>query len=887
MLDSLISTFRNVRDTQTPHDRPLKLVLNRIKEGSPNTLSKIQKIREMSKKGKDVRPDKITLPNFCFSGTFTVRKYEDGNQHNLTSYTGLILLDFDDLSDIEKVRSQIIADPYTFVCFKSVTAKGLKVLVQTDNQDHRLHKNYVQEVINYYSKYGCIDENGSGIAQGTYDSYDPELYVHPGSTIWTDKADQVETHYQGKKEFQDKCEFALIITDEYSLYKQALEWRQKYDSFAPGFRNRFIYNLGLMCNKFGISENYAIQCCQNDFTEKDFGSEEIANSVKSAYRKRSVFNTIKIRDKEKYKIIRSMRENNAPKAQIIKMVRGHAKESNSKIKDEDIELAYSEIESEVKGVYQTFWDTFQKDPDKPESPYIVHFNYQKWFQWNKQNGVFLYYPAGDRSGDYMFIRIRNNIVTPLDKSFFSRVIKDYLESLPPVVDFVTRETLINKFARDIETIISRRKLEMLAESPVNFINDTKDNTHFYFRNAIVRITAKEIETIGYEQVNECVWEKKIIKRPLVDLKDEQRTLEDYLLMGKGSFDFGDWILKTCDEDMNSAKNLCAVLGYLMHGFKDQSNPRAVIFLETPLAGNPEGGTGKGILIQAIQQMRAVIRENGKIANPKDKFWAQSVKLDTDIFCIEDVQRNFDFEDIFSVITDGITVEDKYKSKFYIPYERSPKIALTSNYPFRGGGSSHERRKYEFELSHNFKKRYKDPISHYGKRFFSADWDEGEWQLFYYFMFECSRYFLSLGGALNIIPSEALSIRKFTRNTSSEWAAFAAANIKPGVFYAKAELRKQYLETATVQKNLISVQKVSDYVKEFAKYSMCEMVEKIMYNHRGFVLIPAEGQEIKTDLRLIALKNDSGLDVGDEYCEEHELQNSETEPTNYPKTELPF
>lgn len=55
--------------------------------------------------------------------------------------------------------------------------------------------------------------------------------------------------------------------------------------------------------------------------------------------------------------------------------------------------------------------------------------------------------------------------------------------------------------------------------------------------------------------------------------------------------------------------------------------------------------------------------------------------------------------------------------------------------------------------------------------------------------------------------------------------------------------------ATVQKNLIPVQRVSDYVKEFAKYSMCEIVEKKMHNHRGFMLMPAEGEEFKTDLRL--------------------------------------
>ena len=886
MLDKVISVFPTVKATDKPHDRLIKLVLNRIKEGSPTTIDKIENIRSITNKGGDTRAKKILLPNFCFSGTFVKRKYEDGNEHNLTSYTGIVLIDMDKVENIARVKEQVCADPFTAVCFVSVSGQGLKILVQTDNTDHRQHRLYTQELVKYYSRFGNVDEDGSRIAQGTYDTYDPELYLNPTSQIWTEKAEYIETHYTGKKEDYTPCPFTLSITDEYTLYQRAVEFRNKYDSFTEGRRNHYVYSLAVQCNKLGISESYATGCILQDFVEKGFGREEAMNAVKSGYGRRELFGTVKLRDRDKYQMIRSMKETDTPKGVIVEKIQQQAKERNERLNPDDIEQAILEVENEVQGVYQTFWDTFQKDPDRPESPWLVKFNYQKWFKWNKLNGVFLYYPAGDRSGDYMFIRVRNNIVTYLEKSYFPRVIKDYLETLPPVVDNVTRDTLVNTFAASIDKITSARKLEMFAESPINFIQDTKDNIHFYFRNTVVKVTENDVNMIGYEQIDNCVWDNKIIKQQIIDLRDEKRSLEDFLRMGKGKFDFGDWILKTCDNDIEAAKNLCAVLGYLMHGYKDPSNPRAVVFLETPLAGNPEGGTGKGILIQALQQMRSVIRENGKIANPKDKFWAQSIKLDTDIFCIEDVQKNFEFEDIFSVITDGLTVEGKYRSKFYIPYEKSPKIAITTNYPFRGGGSSHERRKYELELSHSFKQQHKDPISYYGRRFFSADWNDADWQLFYYFMFECSRHYLSLRGELNISHSDALSIRKFIRNTSHDWAAFAAAYLEPGRFYAKAEVHKKYLET-TNSKSGISVQRVTDYVKEFAKYAGCEVVDKKKENHRGFVLEPVRGAVGDVHLKLISLKNDSGIDTPDDPDGDFSDEPAEGYFETEARTELPF
>lgn len=860
MTETVISIFPNVFETKKPFDRSLRFIFDRIKNGHPNTRSIIEEIRQSNNK---TRRDnlKVSLPNFSFSGQF---KQRNSDPENLISYSGLVLIDFDKVEDLPKLRADLTADPFSFAVFLSVSGRGYKLLVQTDNKEPKNHKRYVQAIWRHYSQYAIIDEQGSGLVLGTYESYDPDLFVNPTAEEWTECDPEITTYYAGKKDFSEHPEFSLMITDEYALYREAVQFVNKWHSFSEGSRNHYIFRLAYACNKLGISATGAESQIVRDYIETGFPEREIRMAVKSGYKDKSVSGTVKLRDREKYEQIRQLKRDGADRGKIIKLVKAQAKEQGTAVKDETIESAIDEVEGETKEGYQTFWDTFQKDPDKIETPWTIKINYAKFQKWFRQIGVYLYYPADDRETDYMFIKTRNNIVSTVEKAFFPQTIKNYITKLPPVVDNVTKADLLNYFTAGVDGYVSRRKLEMLDETQIRFFQDDKDTCNFFFRNAIARVTESDIILLGYEQLDECVWEKKIVKSVLGNMTERPGGLEEFLTLGKGKFDFGDWLFKTCDSDMKAAKNLCAVLGYLCHNYKDQANPRAVVFQETPMAGNPEGGTGKGILIQTVQQLRNVIRENGKIANPKDKFWAQSIKIDTDIFCIEDVQKNFDFEDIFSVITDGITVEDKFKSKFYIPYERSPKIVITTNYPLRGSGSSHDRRKYEIELSHAFKQMHKDPISYYGKRFFSADWLASDWQLFYYFMFECARYYLSLKGEINIVQSEALSIRKFIRNTSHDWISFVGRNIDINTFYSKRELHEKYLEFSPAAKRInISVQKVSDYTRELSKFIGCQVTEKTVRNKRGFVLEPSEYSGEMASAKLISLRNESGEEYNPE------------------------
>jgi len=84
-----ITIFKSIKDTDTPFHRDVRVILNRIKEGSEYTKDLVKRIR--LEKSKPERQElKKHLPAICFSGTFNKR-----TDASLIEHSGLICLDFD------------------------------------------------------------------------------------------------------------------------------------------------------------------------------------------------------------------------------------------------------------------------------------------------------------------------------------------------------------------------------------------------------------------------------------------------------------------------------------------------------------------------------------------------------------------------------------------------------------------------------------------------------------------------------------------------------------------------------------------------------------------------------------------------------------------------
>src|SRR5690606_34004576 len=143
------------------------------------------------------------------------------------------------------------------------------------------------------------------------------------------------------------------------------------------------------------------------------------------------------------------------------------------------------------------------------------------------------------------------------------------------------------------------------------------------------------------------------------------------------------------------------------------------------------------------QLRPHTVIDGKGFRSNDTFAFQRVTLSTSIVIINDIQQNADFETFYSRITDGFSINRKYKPEVFVPFERSPKIIITSNYYLKApSGNSTERRRYEIELSNHYGKHLtvEDEFNHY----FFYEWSQKQWDEFTLYMISCIQKYLANG-----------------------------------------------------------------------------------------------------------------------------------------------
>jgi hypothetical protein len=357
------------------------------------------------------------------------------------------------------------------------------------------------------------------------------------------------------------------------------------------------------------------------------------------------------------------------------------------------------------------------------------------------------------------------------------------------------------FLKRGEVVLLKNKAIILSlpECDIDPIKDTRNISYKYYQNGIVKVEPdKEIMLVSYDSVPGFVWDNLIIQR---DFKIPEDTQLEKAIFAR--------FVKNITNNEDHFTSICTAIGYLLHTYKDQRKPIAIIINDENLVddGKPEGGTGKGLIIKALAQIVEKAFYNGKNSNfSADKFAYQNVKETTDILFIDDAPRNFDFESLFSVLTDDLPVEKKYQPVKIIPFEMSPKFVISTNYTINGDSSSYTRRRFDIFLN-NFYHSCHTPADDFGDEFFHG-WDEKEWQHFDQFMMACLRIFLTLG--LIAYEDDGWRLKRLKNETSADFI----------------ELMEKEYQTKNILYNYISIrQKLVNIYGE--KYNFLENNKKII------------------------------------------------------------
>jgi hypothetical protein len=660
----------------------------------------------------------------------------------------LVCLDFDGYlkqKELLQDKESLSKSKYVYSVFISPSGNGLKVLVKVP-EDPENHVNYFNSLEKHFNS-PYFDKTSKNLSRVCYESYDPLLHINENSSVW----DVIEeTEYTEVSKNRDQP--TIPITDENKIVEILVKWWTNKYPMSEGQRNHNAYILAMAFNDFGINKSLAVYVL-NHYSSEDFTTKEIAITIDSAYRNTMNFGTKYYEDEERINQIKAKLRRGVSKKEIKIQLQDSNLDSNV------IDAVLNKVEEE--NAKQTFWDRNERGVIR-----IVHVLFKQFLE---DNGFYKYCPEGGKN--YVFVKVTNNLIDHTSDKEIKDFILSYLIDLDDI-------SVYNYFA-DNTRFFKEEFLSLLSTIDIYFIEDSKYCSYLYYKNCAVKITKTEVTPIDYLDLGGYVWKDHVIDRNFTICSVTERC------------DFKKFISNINGSDEQRVSAMESTLGFLMHGYKNLSFCPAVILNDEVISDNPEGGTGKGLIMNALSKMKKLVVIDGKSFAFERSFAYQLVSADTQILCFDDVKKHFDFERLFSVVTEGLTLEKKNKDAIKIPFSKSPKIAITTNYAIKGAGNSFARRKWELELHQYYTKSY-TPLDEFGKLMF-GDWNDADWCEFDNYMIGCLKNYLTTGLVKSTFVN--LKIRQLSAESCHEfieWCGLVEGNDKSNSLFAEQRLYKNDL-----------------------------------------------------------------------------------------------
>lgn len=419
---------------------------------------------------------------------------------------------------------------------------------------------------------------------------------------------------------------------------------------------------------------------------------------------------------------------------------------------------------------------------------ILHY---PLIQFLARNGYFMM--SFDKGGE-MLVKVENNIIKEVEESELIKCIQDYLTKLK-------LDNVLEKFATGLGSYLNRKKLGLLPKIESFSDKDESNCGWIYYSNTAIKIKAEGIEVIPYKELKHKIWSTRIRKRA-------------FKLLNSKNGQFRDFCFKLAKSDKDRFLALQTAIGYLLHRYNNPSLCKAIILNDEKISfdGEANGGTGKSLIAKALTYMVNVVFTEGKNLKIGSWFRNQRIDITTDISVYDDVGKDFSIETIFSELTSGIVIERKRRDEIHLSAKDAPKYLISSNYIVKGpGGSSDERRRYEFELSDYFVKR--KPFEVYGNQFFD-EWDSNEWDNFDNFMIECLQVYLKY----SLIEANPINLRKhrLINVSSAEFEAFSKRMFVPDIWHDKRKMVGLFLVEFPNLKDDVTSHSFTKWIIEYAK-----------------------------------------------------------------------
>lgn len=234
-----VSLYPHIKATNGGAEVLLDQILLDIKQGKWQDIA----LKVATEKDKEKRRKlKATAPYFTPTGTFETR-----NNNGIIQPSGIIAIDFDEITDIHQSFAKLCQDPYTFALFRSISGTGFCCLVRIDPKRHADAFKGLQAY--YYNTYRLsVDLACSDLSRPRFVSYDPDLFVNKDSQLF-----KIYPKSETKIQQKQRADFSSTLHTEPRFEKLI----QAVNTDITGDYHQWLQIAFALCTEFGVAgEDY-------------------------------------------------------------------------------------------------------------------------------------------------------------------------------------------------------------------------------------------------------------------------------------------------------------------------------------------------------------------------------------------------------------------------------------------------------------------------------------------------------------------------------------------------------------------------------------------------------------------------------------------------------
>lgn len=345
----------------------------------------------------------------------------------------------------------------------------------------------------------------------------------------------------------------------------------------------------------------------------------------------------------------------------------------------------------------------------------------------------------EESNDNLLIfKDTNNVVAPFNHK------TETVEFLKSQINELHTAEIENRIAKENKTLINQSFL-LIPSKTINYYRDTPQTFGLPFKNGFYKLSNNdklELNQLEYSDIN-AFFAPHSVQNHCFTETDETSEFQVFLTMVSVGKDPRKSNLHSFEIEL--FEKFCTMFGYLCHTYKNPAlNPCIILSDDGANDVNRNGGRGKTILAQALQYVQPSMLKGGREFDSNYIHNFADLTEAKNLYIIDDVPAGFKYDDLYTNIVGSISPQRKGKEAVEIPFNKTPKFVITTNWCVRydEAEASTNRRFYEYKFTDYFNLE-NTPYHAFGHTLFT-DWDQQEWNLFYNFIFSCVALYLEQG-----------------------------------------------------------------------------------------------------------------------------------------------